>query len=57
MEYIDKLMFSIPLKKIYKVEESLRYNEEAEFCAVVVKVKNEFLQFKVDNQANASDRD
>ena len=35
---MNKVMYSIPLNKLYKVIASCQYNEAADFCPVLVKI-------------------
>ena len=35
------VMYSVPLSKLYQVVASCQYNEGAEFCPVLVKIKDE----------------
>ena len=37
-DFMDKVMFSVPLNKLYKVIGSCNYNEDAEFCPVLVEI-------------------
>ena len=41
---MDKVMFSVPLNKLYKVIGSCNYNEDAEFCPVLVEIIDEKIQ-------------
>ena len=37
-DFMDKVMFSVPLNKLYQVIGSCNYNEDAEFCPVLVEI-------------------
>jgi len=38
---MEKVMYSVPLNKLYKVVASCQYNENSDFCPVLVKIINE----------------
>ena len=35
---MNKVMYSVPLNKLYQVMASCQYNEDSEFCPVLVKI-------------------
>ena len=37
-DYIDKVMFKVPLSKLYKVIASCQFNEKGYFCPVLVQI-------------------
>ena len=37
-EFMRNVMYSVPLKKLYKVVASCNYNEKADFCPVLLEV-------------------
>ena len=48
-DFMDKVMFSVPLNKLYKVIGSCNYNEDAEFCPVLVGIIDPVVLSKNDN--------
>jgi hypothetical protein len=40
-EYMGKVMDTVPLTELYKVEASCNYHEQNEFCPVLVKIMDE----------------
>ena len=42
-EFMANVMYSVPLSKLYQVVASCQYNEGADFCPVLVKIKDEFI--------------
>ena len=38
---MNKVMYSVPLNKLYQVMASCQYNEDSEFCPVLVKIVDE----------------
>ena len=37
-QYMDKVMYEIPLEKLYRVIASCQYEENSDFCPVLVKI-------------------
>ena len=37
-DFMKKAMYSVPLEKLYKVMASCQYNEDADYCPVLVKI-------------------
>ena len=42
-EYIRKVLYKVPLDKLYKVLFSCLYEENAEFCPVIVKIIDDYI--------------
>ena len=42
-EYMRKVMYEVPLSKLYKVVASCQYEEDAKYCPVLVKIIDEFI--------------
>ena len=40
-EYLRKIRFEVPLDDLYQVSSSCQYDENSEFCPVLVEAKNE----------------
>ena len=45
-DFMEKVMFSVPLSKLYKVVSSCNYNEDATFCPVLVEIIDEQVLIK-----------
>ena len=39
-DFMTKVMYSVPLSKLYQVVASCQYNEGAEYCPVLVQIKD-----------------
>ena len=48
-EYMRKVMYQVPLNKLYKVIASCQYEEEAKFCPVLVKIVDKYILKKNGN--------
>ena len=40
-KFLREVMFKVPLNKLYELVASCQYNEESDFCPVLVRVVNE----------------
>ena len=47
-EYMRKVMYQVPLNKLYKVIASCQYEEGADFCPVLVKIVDKYILEKND---------
>ena len=39
-DFMNKVQYRVPLKKLYKVVASCQYNEKGDFCPVLVEIKD-----------------
>ena len=37
-EFMNKVMYSVPLNKLYQVKACCQYNENANFCPVIIEI-------------------